>query len=192
MLFLRVLDQILTHNQRFVKDKKYEPFQTEKFPKKKLVIVSCMDTRLLELLPKAMNIRNGDAKMIKTAGALIDHPFGGVMKSILVAVYELGAKEICVVGHHECGMASLESDEIIDKMKARGITERDFALLQNAGIDLKQFLRGFECVETSVEQSVKMIQNHPLVPNDVIVHGLVIDPRTGKLDVVVNGYNDST
>ena len=71
----------------------------------KMVIISCMDTRLVELLPKAMNMRNGDVKIIKVAGAVISHPFGSIMRSILVAVYELGADEVCVVGHHDCGMA---------------------------------------------------------------------------------------
>lgn len=41
-----------------------------------------MDTRLLELLPKAMGLKNGDAKIVKNAGAVISHPFGGVMKYI--------------------------------------------------------------------------------------------------------------
>ena len=51
-----------------------------------MVIISCMDTRLVELLPKAMNMRNGDVKIIKVAGAVISHPFGSIMRSILVAV----------------------------------------------------------------------------------------------------------
>ena len=30
----------------------------------KLAIVSCMDTRLTELLPRALGLKNGDAKII--------------------------------------------------------------------------------------------------------------------------------
>lgn len=185
---MRLLDQIIVYNRQFVKDKEYKQLQTDKFPKKKLVIVSCMDTRLVELLPQAMNIGNGDAKIIKTAGALIDHPFGGVMKSIIVAIYELNASEVCVVGHHDCGMAKLDPNKIMEKIKERGIAEEDLNLLQNAGIDIEQFLSGFNCVNASVERSVRMIRNHPLIPRDIVVHGLVIDPNTGNLEVVVNGY----
>lgn len=43
------LTSILEHNQRFVSEKKYEPYKTTKFPSKKLVIVTCMDTRLTEI-----------------------------------------------------------------------------------------------------------------------------------------------
>jgi carbonic anhydrase len=35
-----------------------------------------------------------------------------------------------------------------------------------------------------------VIKNHPLLPKDIPVHGLVIDPKTGKLDLIVNGYED--
>ena len=36
-----------------------------------------------------------------------------------------------------------------------------------------------------------LIKNHPLIPKDIKVHGLIIDPETGKLDVIVNGYENS-
>ena len=73
---LRTLDQMLEFNRRFVETKMYEPYATTRFPDKKMVIVTCMDTRLTELLPKAMNLKNGDAKIIKNAGAIITAPFG--------------------------------------------------------------------------------------------------------------------
>ena len=65
------LQQILTHNAAFVEHKEYEQFLTSALPNKKLVIITCMDTRLIELLPKAMGVRNGDVKMIKIAGAVV-------------------------------------------------------------------------------------------------------------------------
>ena len=49
-----------------------------------------MDTRLTELLPAALGIKNGDVKLIKNAGGVVMAPFGSVMRSLLVAVYELG------------------------------------------------------------------------------------------------------
>lgn len=185
---LRLLDRILTHNQKFVQHAEYKRFQTDKFPKKKLVVLSCMDTRLVELLPKAMNISNGEVKMIKTAGAVVSHPFGSIMRSILVSVYDLKADEVCVVGHHDCGMASLKPDQMLKKMKRRGVGQEELELLQYAGIDFEKFLGGFTCVEESVKHSVSVIRDHPLIPKDISVHGLVIDPNTGKLDVLVNGY----
>lgn len=75
---MSLLNEILIHNETFVTDKQYEPFITTKFPDKRLVILTCMDTRLVELLPKAMNLKNGDVKMVKSAGAVINHPLAAL------------------------------------------------------------------------------------------------------------------
>ncbi len=182
-----LLQSILAHNERFVQSAAYEPLRTDRFPNKKMVVLTCMDTRLVELLPQAMNLRQGDAKIIKNAGALVSHPFGSVMRSILVAIYELGAAEVAVVGHHGCGMTSMSCQRILDKARARGISQEVLDTLTHAGIDLPGWLRGFERVEDSVRQSVKLIREHPLLPPDVPVHGLLICSETGRLDLLCDG-----
>src|SRR3954466_2595736 len=186
---MSILSEILDHNESFVRRKEYERFLTDQFPNKKLVILTCMDTRLIELLPRAMGVRNGDVKMIKNAGAIVSHPFGSVMRSIVVAVYELAAAEVAVVGHHDCGMTGLSCARILDKAQERGVTAEMLSTLRNAGIDLEKWLTGFDHVETGVRQSVELIRNHPLLPKDVPVHGLLIHPETGKLDLLVDGAN---
>lgn len=184
----KLLDEILEYNKKFVESKEYEKYETTKFPNKRLVVLTCMDTRLLELLPKAMNFGNGDVKTIKNAGALVTHPFGSIMRSILVAVYELQAEEVLVIGHHDCGMSGMKSGPVIEKMKQRGVTDDILKTLANSAIEVGQWMQGFDVVEESVQHSTDIIKNHPLMPKDVPVHGMVIDPKTGKLDLVVNGY----
>ncbi|WP_338453342.1 carbonic anhydrase [Niallia oryzisoli] len=185
---MRILDEVLEYNEKFVAEKKYEEFTTSKIPNKKMVILTCMDTRLLELLPRALNVKNGDVKMIKNAGAILKHPFGSVMRSILVAVYQLKADEVLVIGHHDCGMGGLKADDIIPNMLERGVSQKTLDTLEYSGIDVQKWLKGFSNVEESVAYSVDVIKNHPLLPENTPVHGLVIDPETGKLDLVVNGY----
>ncbi len=182
---MSTLNNILEHNKAFVARGEYVPFETDRFPDKKIVVVTCMDARLIELLPAAMNLRQGDAKILKTAGAIVSHPFGGIARSILVAVYELGAREVLIVGHHDCGMTNLSCERILEKAKARGVSDDVVSMLKNSGIDLAKWLSGFENVADSVRASVDVVRNHPLLPKDVPVHGLVIDPKTGRLEIVV-------
>ena len=80
-----MLEEILEFNKKFVENRGYEKYITNKYPDKKIAILSCMDTRLTELLPAALGIHNGDVKIIKNAGAVISHPFGSVIRSLLVA-----------------------------------------------------------------------------------------------------------
>ena len=69
-----MINEIMEYNKKFVENKAYEPYLTSKYPDKKLAILTCMDTRLIELLPAALGLKNGDAKIIKNAGqAAADH-----------------------------------------------------------------------------------------------------------------------
>lgn len=181
------LQEILSFNESFVKFKMYEPYVTSKYPQKRIVILTCMDTRLVELLPKAMNMRNGDVKIVKSAGAQVSHPFGAIMRSLLVAVYELKADEVYVIGHHDCGMSAVDPELMIEHMLERGISQEVVDMINYSGIDLHEWLRGFGDVSTSVLKSVDLIRNHPLMPENVLVHGLVMDPNTGKLDLLTDG-----
>ncbi len=186
----KMLNDILEFNKQFVENREYEKYETTKFPKKKMVVLTCMDTRLLELLPKALNLNNGDIKLVKNAGAIVSHPFGSIMRSILIAVFELQADEVMVIAHHDCGMSGLKAGPVIESMKKRGISEEKLQTLKYAGVDFEEWLHGFDNVQESVVHSVNTIKYHPLMPEGVPVHGLVIDPKTGKLDLIVNGYED--
>ncbi|HLR70173.1 MAG TPA: carbonic anhydrase [Pseudogracilibacillus sp.] len=178
------IEKMLEYNRQFVKDKNYEPFVTDSIPNKKMVVFTCMESRLVELLPKALNIHNGDVKMIKNAGAIIRKSFDSIIKSILVAIYKLEAEEVVVIGHHDCGMSSVDTQALMDTMKEEGISNETFKALEYSGIDFHQEFHGFQTVEESIAQSVEIIREHPLLPSHVLVHGLVIDPHTGKVDVI--------
>jgi carbonic anhydrase len=177
----KMIDDILEFNEAFVKNNGYEKYITNKYPDKKTAIVSCMDTRLTELLPAALGMKNGDAKIIKNAGGIISHPFGSAMRSLLIGIYELGVDEILVIGHTDCGARYTDSQVITQKMKARGVEQKNIDLIKYYGIDFESWLGGFLDLDQSIRKSVELIRNHPLVPEEIKVYGLVIDSTTGAL-----------
>ena len=81
---MSMIDQIIDFNKNFVAQKGYEKYLTDKYPDKKLAVLSCMDTRLTELLPAALGLKNGDAKIIKNAGGLVISAFDSAMRSLIV------------------------------------------------------------------------------------------------------------
>ena len=85
-------------------------------------------------------------------------------------------------------MSHVDTDSLYQNMVDKGIEESTLQTLTHAGIDFHEEFHGFQTVEDSVEQSVSIIRNHPLLPAHVKVHGLVIDPGTGKVDVVTREY----
>lgn len=175
------IDEILAFNREYVAAKGYEPHLTDKFPDKQLAVLSCMDTRLSVLLQEALGLRNGDAKIIKNAGAVIPSPWDSAMRSLIVAVYELGVREIMIVAHTTCGACHMHFSHFKEEMLKRGIPEE---ALKREDIDLDTWLEGFHDTEASVRKTVAAVTDHPLIPSDVTVRGFIIDSATGALTEV--------
>ena len=175
------IDNVLAFNRGYVASKGYEQHLTDKFPNKKLAVLSCMDTRLSVLLQEALGLKNGDAKIIKNAGALVPDPWDSAMRSLIVGIYELGVEEIMVVAHSNCGACHMHFAHFREEMLRRGIPE---TALQRSDIDLDAWLEGFHDTEASVRRTVTAILSHPLVPADVTVRGFIIDSATGALTEV--------
>ena len=175
------IDKVIAFNREFVASKGYEAHLTDKYPDKKLAVLSCMDTRLSVLLQEALGLRNGDAKIIKNAGAVIPSPWDSAMRSLIVAVYELGVTEIMVVAHTTCGACHMSFSHFREEMLHRGIQEAE---LRRTDVDLDAWLEGFHDPELSVRNTVKAIKTHPLMPGDITVRGFIIDSATGSLSEV--------
>ena len=120
-----MIDKIIAFNKTFVAEKGYEKYLTDKYPDKKLAVLSCMDTRLTELLPAALGLKNGDAKIIKNAGGLVISAFDSAMRSIIVAIYELGVEQIMVVAHSHCGACHMSYDHFHQEMPPREVTAQN-------------------------------------------------------------------
>ena len=141
-------------------------------------------TRLTELLPAALGLKNGDAKIIKNAGGLVISAFDSAMRSLIVAIYELGVEEIMVVAHSHCGACHMSYDHFHHEMIARGVTDETLDTIRKCGIDLDHWLEGFKDTPESVRKTVETIKKHPLVPNDIVVRGFIIDSEIGALEEI--------
>lgn len=179
---MALLDDILEHNARFVADQERV---VSKSPAKKIAVFTCMDTRLVEFLEPAMGLKRGDAKVIKNAGNTIVDPFGGVMRSLVVAVYALGCEEIYVIGHQDCGMSQIDGEVLKQRMLERGA---DPEVITSFHGSLTEWLGAFKDPYGNVRRVVDVIRTSPLFPKDVPVHGLMFDPAKGRLELLANGY----
>lgn len=179
-----IVEGILAHNRAFVERGEYERYATDKYPDKKLAIVSCMDTRLTELLSAALGLKNGDAKIIKVAGAEVAHPFGSVMRSLLIAVCELGVEDVMIVAHTNCGAQHMSGAAMVADMERLGVSQERIEFARHCGIDFDRWLAGFGDTENAVRTSVDMVRNHPVMPPHVRVGGFIMDSTTGRLAIV--------
>lgn len=187
---MKILDQVLEANQEFLKEWQTKKAQLEvptvsKIPSKELAIFTCMDTRLVDFLEGAMGVKRGEAKVLKNAGNTLTHPFGVIIRSMAMAIYYLGVKEIMVIGHRDCGMAGATAEGMMEKMLERGVSPEAIKLVESS---LKNWVDTFHHPIENVAEVVKQIRENPFIPKDVPVHGLIFDPNEGRLDLIVNGY----
>ncbi len=176
-----MIDELLAYNRAFVEQRGYTRYITNKYPDKKIAIVACMDTRLVELLPASLGLKNGDVKIIKVAGGTVLQPFDSVVRSLLVAIYELGVVEVMIVGHTDCGAQHMDARSMIRHMTERGVPADHIEMMEYCGIDFEHWLSGFDDTAAAVGRSVHLVRHHPLIPHDITVRGFIMHSVTGQL-----------
>lgn len=72
------------------------------------IILCCMDSRVP--IEKILDLNPGEALVLRNAGNNFSED---VLRSIIVGIYEIKAKNIIVVGHTRCGMAIKDKEEVI-------------------------------------------------------------------------------
>ncbi len=178
-----MIDEILKHNEDFVNNGSYLHYSAGKYPRK-------TGSSLLHGHPSGrtasgcLGIKDGDVKMIKNAGAVITDPFDTTVRSLIIAVLELGVEEIMVITHTNCGVASITPGTIRSHLAARGIAKETINRMEAEGLDFNLWFQGFETPQEEAERTVSLLRTHPLLPRDVKINGFVIDVVTGRLEPV--------
>ena len=184
---MRLLDEVMAQNHAFIGNlpEKFLNNTSNKKPSRQLALFTCMDTRLVDFLEPAMGIARGEVKVIKNAGNSVTGPFEATIRSLVIGIFELGVKEVMVVGHRDCGLCDVTSGALVEKMLARGISADAIKMVEK---ELEDWIDHFHHPEDNVQDVVLKIRTNPLIPKDVPIHGLLFDPHTGELEVLVDGY----
>ena len=99
----------------------------------------------------------------------------------MVCIYELGVKEIAIIGHYECGMAKTTSDSLTKAMLQSGVPLGAIKMVEK---ELVEWADSFQKPEENVVKVVEQLRDNPLIPEYVKVHGLMFHPRSGKLELL--------
>lgn len=137
-------------------------------PARKVAVVACMDARLHP--EKVLGIEIGDAHVIRNAGGRAQD----ALRSLVISQQLLGAKEIVVLHHTDCGMLTFTNEQLAAKVASH----------LGVNVEGQDFLP-FNDLEQSVRDDVAFLRHSPLIPKDVPISGAIYDVRTGKVHEVV-------
>lgn len=167
-----LLQEILTNNHEFLANNKCTK-EISKYPQKKFALLTCMDTRLVELINKALGIHRGDAKIIQNAGTSLIGEMGETVKSLLLTIYVFDIKEIFIVGHYDCGVALTSSKDILHNMRSRGVSEQQLKLIEK---DFQVWLDPYTDPPKMYLQSLKNLRQILLFPMIYLSTDLSLTP----------------
>jgi len=157
-------DDLLTANKDFAADFGLGGF--DGVAHAGVAIVTCMDSRIDPL--RMVGLSAGDAKIFRNPGGRVTD---AALEALVLGVHLLNVSRIMVVPHTRCAMASSTEAELHERVG------------KSAGQDVSW--QAFHVVEdqtSALEEDVRRVRTHPLIPESVNVGGFLYDVDSGLLD----------
>jgi len=183
---MRLIEAIVTANHAAIEGRVAEAefhCYTDSLP---LATLTCIDPRLNKLFPGSLGLKDDQFIWLRNAGNVITSPTSSTVRSIAMSVYLKGAKEIAVIGHTDCKMATFGMTHLLTSLKEHGINRETLSIP-----NLQEYFGLFSSEKPNVIKGVGYVRTSPVIPHKIPVHGLLIDTNTGRLDWVINGYDAS-
>jgi carbonic anhydrase len=129
-------------------------------PAMRVAVVTCMDCRID--VYRLLGLEPGEAHVIRNAGGRARD----ALRSLIVSQRKLGTREIMLITHTGCGMASFSDAEFQSELGPDA-----------EGIDFDTF----ESPEQAAAEDAAYLSQHPLIVPGTLVCGFVYDVRSGAL-----------
>jgi carbonic anhydrase len=159
---MSAVEQVLTANDAFASD--FDRGDLPMPPARHFAVVTCMDARLDPARFLGLDI--GDAHVIRNAGGVVSDD---ALRSLVISHHLLGTQEAIVIGHTDCGMVTFTNDVLHDKLGG-----------ESHGIDFLPF----PDAAARVRESLRTIEESPLLPDDFAATGFVYEVESGRLQPV--------
>ena len=164
---MSVTDEILVANEQYSRTHVLKHLSPR--PKRKLAILTCMDTRLSI---RTLGLDTGDAHIIRNAGGIVTED---ALRSLIISHYQLGSEEFILIHHTDCGMQTFTDDELRARLQR----------ISGTAVLSPHHFYAFQDVERSVREQMQKLQSHPWIPKEIKVRGFVYDVKTGRLKEIL-------
>jgi len=160
---MSVIDEVLEANDVYARTHELRALTPR--PKRKLAVLTCMDTRFSI---RTLGLKTGDAHIIRNAGGIVTDD---ALRSLVVSHYLLGTEEIMVINHTDCGLMQTSEQDL----RTRILNRTGTAAVSPA------FFYAFQNIEENVRHQLQKLRTHPWIPKELAVRGFVYDVGSGRL-----------
>ena len=182
---MRLFEAIVDANHRAIAgDAKAGVHVTDFEGQLPVVALTCVDPRLNALFPNVLGLPGDQFIWLRNAGNIITDPLSSTMRSLALACAVKGGKEIAIIGHTDCQVGKTSTMQLLEKFETLGVKRH--LLPEN----LNEFFGMFGSDRQNVIKACDFARRSPLIGPKIPVHGLLVDIQTGKLEWLVNGYQN--
>ena len=158
------ISEAVDHNAEYVDRHGVAHLPTE--PKKKLAIVTCMDSRLD--LFGALGLNLGEAHIIRNAGGIATDD---VVRSLILSQRKLGTERIMLIHHTHCGLHGLDEAQLRDE------------IARDTGRQSLIAFGAFGNPAENVRATARRLAQEPAL-RQIEIRGFVFDVDSGALEEV--------
>jgi carbonic anhydrase len=160
-LHARATDELLARNRAYAE--RHPGADIPAPPALKTAVVTCMDCRID--VYSVLGLEPGEAHVIRNAGGRARD----ALRSLVVSQRKLGTREVVLITHTSCGMASFDSGEFQDELGEQA-REIDFDT--------------FRSPEQAAADDADYLAQHALILPGTTISSFVYDVSTGALEPV--------
>ncbi|GAA4893998.1 beta-class carbonic anhydrase [Actinomycetospora straminea] len=136
-------------------------------PSRGVAVVACMDARLD--VYRVLGLGDGEAHVIRNAGGVVTDD---VLRSLTVSQRKLQTREVVLIHHTKCGMATFADDDFVAELEA------------DTGQKPAWSPGAFPDTEQDVRDSIAAVRDCPFLVHTDAVRGFVYDVDAGTLTEV--------
>ena len=136
-------------------------------PQSRLVIVTCMDTRINPLAIFGLDI--GEAHVLRNAGARVTPD---TIRSLIKSINQLEVERVVIMHHTDCGAAKIKNDALrtaVTEATGNDPADVNFHLIDDAG--------------AALAEDVELVRTCPYLPVGIAVAGMVYDVHSGAVRI---------
>ncbi len=122
------------------------------------VVVTCMDTRIDVLTLFGLEL--GEVHVVRNAGGVVTDD---VVRSLTISQRKLGTRNVVLLQHLGCGMASFTDDEFTEELAAE------------VGMRPQWRTHAFADPVVDVRRGMARLRHDPFLLPDTVVRGFVLD-----------------
>lgn len=137
------------------------------------LVLTCMDPRID--IHRIFQLEPGDVYVLRNAGNVYTED---VLRSILIAVYELNVKNIIILGHLDCRMTKIHLSRLMNKLSKPALKKVSH-YATNFELSMQMFFKTFIDEVKNINNQVDRLRSAEELPSFIRIIGMLYDPYSG-------------